>query len=74
MPQGLWPCPALGGYEIHAGVTVPEDIAARRTADLERLADAVEAALDWTKLASLLPSVGDLQAKSAATASGLAGK
>jgi adenosylcobyric acid synthase len=31
------------------------DFAARREADLERLADAVEAALDWEKLAPLLP-------------------
>jgi adenosylcobyric acid synthase len=33
----------------------PVDFAARREADLDRLADAVEAALDWEKLAEYLP-------------------
>ena len=32
------------------------DFAARRAADLDRLADAVEAALDWEKLAPWLPA------------------
>jgi len=31
------------------------DFGARREADLERLADAVEAALDWERLAGVLP-------------------
>jgi adenosylcobyric acid synthase len=31
------------------------DFAARREADLNRLADSVEAALDWEKMASVLP-------------------
>ena len=31
------------------------DFAARREADLNRLADSVEAALDWEKMASFLP-------------------
>ena len=57
-----------------AGDTVPVDVAARRAADLERLADAVEAALDWSRLAPLLPGVAGLQAKSAAMAPGLDGK
>ncbi|NJD26223.1 MAG: cobyric acid synthase [Betaproteobacteria bacterium] len=57
-----------------AGDTEPVDFAARRAADLERLADAVEAALDWPRLATLLPGVAGLQAKSAATAPGLDGK
>jgi adenosylcobyric acid synthase len=40
-----------------AGMTEsePVDFAARREADLERLADSVEAALDWEKLAPYLP-------------------
>ncbi|HTY98198.1 MAG TPA: cobyric acid synthase CobQ, partial [Rhodocyclaceae bacterium] len=38
-----------------AGDVAPVDLAARREADLERLADAVEAALDWRPLAGLLP-------------------
>jgi hypothetical protein len=50
------------------------DIAARRAADIDRLADAVEAALDWSRLAPLLPGVARLQAKSAATVPGLDGK
>ena len=33
----------------------PSDFAARREADLERLADSVEAALDWEKLSPYLP-------------------
>ncbi len=36
--------------------TVQVDFAARREADLDRLADSVEAALDWEKLAAILPA------------------
>ncbi|MBS1160463.1 MAG: adenosylcobyric acid synthase (glutamine-hydrolyzing) [Proteobacteria bacterium] len=48
---------ALTALLAWAGMTetAPIDFAARREADLERLADSVEAALDWTKLADLLP-------------------
>jgi len=35
--------------------SAPVDFAARREADLDRLADSVEAALDWEKLAAWLP-------------------
>ena len=35
--------------------SAPSDFAARREADLERLADSVEAALDWEKLKAWLP-------------------
>jgi adenosylcobyric acid synthase len=38
-----------------AGAVETVDFAARREADLDRLADAVEAALDWSKLAAYLP-------------------
>ncbi len=38
-----------------AGEVKTVDFAARREADLDRLADSVEAALDWSKLAPLLP-------------------
>jgi adenosylcobyric acid synthase len=38
-----------------AGAVETVDFAARRTADLDRLADAVEAALDWSRLAAWLP-------------------
>jgi adenosylcobyric acid synthase len=37
------------------------DFAARREADLDRLADSVEAALDWQKMAHLLPGVPETQ-------------
>ncbi len=37
--------------------TAPSDFAARREADLERLADSVEAALDWEKLMPYLPGI-----------------
>ena len=51
-PQALT---ALLGW---AGLTEAEtvDFAARREADLNRLADSVEAALDWRKLAPYLPA------------------
>ena len=39
-----------------AGEVETVDFAARREADLERLADSVEAALDWEKLEGLLPA------------------
>jgi adenosylcobyric acid synthase len=35
--------------------SAPVDFAARREADLDRLADSVEAALDWEKLGPFLP-------------------
>ena len=38
-----------------AGAVETVDFAARRAADLDRLADAVEAALDWPRLAAWLP-------------------
>jgi adenosylcobyric acid synthase len=47
---------ALTALLAWAGMTesAPVDLAARREADLDRLADAVEAALDWTKLGAIL--------------------
>ncbi|MGE5472276.1 MAG: cobyric acid synthase [Bacteroidota bacterium] len=57
--HGLFDHPeALGALLAWAGMSesAPVDFAARRAADLDRLADAVEAALDWRKLADLLPS------------------
>jgi len=56
--HGLFDHPqALTALLAWAGVTesAPVDLAARREADLDRLADAVEAALDWTKLGAILP-------------------
>ncbi len=56
--HGLFDHPeALAGLLAWAGLAdaAPVDFAARREADLERLADAVEAALDWPRLASWLP-------------------
>jgi len=49
---------ALTALLAWAGMTesAPVDLAARREADLDRLADAVEAALDWDKLAAMLPT------------------
>ncbi|UCV03822.1 cobyric acid synthase [Dechloromonas denitrificans] len=49
---------ALTGLLAWAGMTESEqvDFAARREADLDRLADSVEAALDWEKLAPYLPA------------------
>ena len=48
---------ALTALLAWAGLRETEqvDFAARREADLNRLADSVEAALDWTKMAELLP-------------------
>lgn len=48
---------ALTALLTWAGLTesAPVDLAARREADLDRLADAVEAALDWRKMAAILP-------------------
>ena len=48
---------ALTALLAWAGMTESEqvDFGARREADLERLADAVEAALDWGRLAGVLP-------------------
>ncbi len=48
---------ALTALLAWAGMQETEqvDFAARREADLDRLADAVEAALDWEKLAPILP-------------------
>jgi adenosylcobyric acid synthase len=45
---------ALLGWAGAAGIA-PVDFGARREADIDRLADAVEAALDWQRLRSLLP-------------------
>ena len=49
---------ALTALLAWAGLTesAPVDLAARREADLDRLADAVEAALDWTKMGAILPA------------------
>ena len=49
---------ALTALLAWAGMTESEqvDFAARREADLDRLADSVEAALDWKKLAPYLPA------------------
>jgi adenosylcobyric acid synthase len=55
--HGLFDHPdALGGLLSWAGMAAPRssDFALRREADIERLADATEAALDWTVLDSLL--------------------
>jgi adenosylcobyric acid synthase len=56
--HGLFDQPqALAALLAWAGApdTAPVDINARREADLERLADAVEQALDWGRLGELLP-------------------
>jgi adenosylcobyric acid synthase len=52
-PQALTALLAWAGMRESA----PVDFAARREADLDRLADSVEAALDWEKLRSLLPGI-----------------
>jgi adenosylcobyric acid synthase len=39
------------------GAAQPFDLAARREADLERLADALEASLDWRQLADFMPAI-----------------
>ncbi|MFZ2265999.1 MAG: cobyric acid synthase [Azonexus sp.] len=59
--HGLFDHPqALTALLAWAGMTetAPVDFAARREADLDRLADSVEAALDWSKLAPWLPAAG----------------
>jgi adenosylcobyric acid synthase len=56
--HGLFDHPqALTALLAWAGMTesAPVDLAARREAGLDRLADAVEAALDWTKMGAILP-------------------
>lgn len=50
-PQALTALLAWAG----APGLAPVDLAGRREADLDRLADAVEAAFDWPRLAGLLP-------------------
>ena len=55
--HGLFDHPqALGGLLAWAGMSSPlaTDLALRREADIERLADATEAALDWTVLDELV--------------------
>lgn len=52
-PEALTALLAWAGMEESEAV----DFAARREADLERLADSVEAALDWKKMAGLLPGI-----------------
>ncbi|MGE5467973.1 MAG: cobyric acid synthase [Ignavibacteria bacterium] len=49
--------PALAALLAWAGAAgiAPVDFGARREADIDRLADAVEAALDWERLRPLLP-------------------
>ncbi len=59
--HGLFDHPAaLTALLAWAGAAdaAPVDFAARREADLTRLADAVEAALDWERLAAALPRGG----------------
>ncbi|KXB31512.1 cobyric acid synthase [Dechloromonas denitrificans] len=56
--HGLFDHPdALTALLAWAGMTesAQVDFAARREADLDRLADSVEAALDWSKMATFLP-------------------
>jgi adenosylcobyric acid synthase len=58
--HGLFDHPAaLTALLAWAGMTESEqvDFGARREADLDRLADAVEAALDWGRLKGVLPGV-----------------
>jgi len=45
-----------------AGEVDSVDFAARREADLDRLADSVEAAFDWEKLSPWLPVVSQVAA------------
>ena len=57
--HGLFDAPAaLAALLAWAGAAgiAPVDFAARREADLDRLADAVEAAFDWQRLRHLLPN------------------
>ncbi len=51
-PQALTALLAWAGMQESAQV----DFAARREADLDRLADSVEAALDWSKMAGFFPA------------------
>jgi adenosylcobyric acid synthase len=51
-PQALTALLAWAGMQESAQV----DFAARREADLDRLADSVEAALDWSKMAAFFPA------------------
>jgi adenosylcobyric acid synthase len=56
--HGLFDHPqALTALLAWAGLTESQqvDFAARREADLDRLADSVEAALDWSKLRAAWP-------------------
>ena len=56
--HGLFDAPqALAALLAWAGLrdAAPLDLAARREADLERLADALEASLDWSRLAGAIP-------------------
>ncbi len=58
--HGLFDHPAaLSALLAWAGLeaSTPVDFPARREADLDRLADAVEAAIDWGRLAGVLPGV-----------------
>lgn len=60
LPHGVFDHPvALTVLLAWAGMTKSQqvDFGARREADLERLADVVEAALDWGKLAEVLPGM-----------------
>ena len=52
-PAALSALLACAGLEA----STPVDFPARREADLDRLADAVEAALDWGRLAGVLPGL-----------------
>jgi len=56
-PQALSALLAWAGMQESEAV----DFAARREADLDRLADSVEAALDWEKLGDLLPRAAPTQ-------------
>jgi adenosylcobyric acid synthase len=51
--RGLSPFDTLAWAGVEA--STPVDYPARREADLDRLADAVEATLDWERLAGVLP-------------------
>ena len=52
-PAALSALLAWAGLEVSA----PVDYPARREADLDRLADAVEGAIDWGRLEGVLPGV-----------------
>ena len=56
--HGLFDAPAaLADLLAWAGLNdaAPLDVAARREADLERLADALEQSLDWSRLSEIIP-------------------